>query len=148
LQVSPGTLILPSERLAGLGAPLNTLKPSGQITLAWDALDLTWQSGNVAIEGTMKLTMHDMASALSPVKPLGSYLMTFDWQGQSAAIELKSLQGPLLLSGSGTLVQDRLQFSGQAEAQQGQEDRLVNLLNLLGQRKPGAVNNVIALEFK
>jgi len=151
LQVSPGALILPSERLAGLGAPLNTLKPAGQITLAWDALDLTLQNGSVAIEGTMKLTMQDMASALSPVKPLGSYLMTFVWHEQSAAIELKTLQGPMLLSGAGTLVQGNLQFSGEAKAQDGQEDRLVNLLNLLGQHKPGApgaVNNVIALEFK
>ena len=55
LQVNPGALILPSERLAGLGAPLNTLKPAGQITLAWDALDLTWQNGILAMEGTMKL---------------------------------------------------------------------------------------------
>ena len=96
----------------------------------------------------MKLTMHDMASALSPVKPLGSYLMTFVWHEQSAAIELKTLQGPMLLAGTGSLVQGNLQFSGTATAQDGQEDRLANLLNLLGQRKPGAVNNVIALEFK
>ena len=147
IQVSPGAVMLPSERLAGLGAPLNTLKPRGQITLSWDTLNLAMENGMPSLDGAMKLTMQDMASALSPVKPLGTYLMTFVWHEQSAAIELKSVQGPLLLSGSGNLMQGHLRFSGQAEAQDGQEDRLVNLLNLLGQRKPGAEKNVIALEF-
>jgi len=41
----------------------------------------------------------------------------------------------------------RLQFSGQAEAAQGYDETLANLLNLLGQRKPGNDRNVIALEF-
>jgi general secretion pathway protein N len=74
--------------------------------------------------------------------------MTFVWHGQKADIDLKTLQGPMLLSGTGALVQGRLQFSGTAQAQDGQEDKLANLLNLLGQRQPGADKNVIALEFK
>ena len=148
LAISPGALILPSERLAGLGAPLNTVKPRGQITLAWDALNLSWANGNPALDGTMQLTMQDMASALSPVKPLGSYLMTFVWHEMKADMELKTVQGPLLLSGKGALIQGNLQFSGQAQAQDGQEDKLANLLNLLGQRAAGADKNVIALEFK
>jgi len=148
LQVSPGAILLPSERLSGLGAPLNTVRPSGQITLGWDALDLERHGDTVDVAGTMKLTMQNIASALSPIKPLGSYLMTFVWHGQRADIDLKTLQGPMMLSGTGALVQGRLQFSGQAQAEQGQEDKLANLLNLLGQRKPGADKNVIALEFK
>lgn len=147
LQLAPGSLMLPSERLAGLGAPLNTVRPSGRITLTWDELTLTWPEKNPEVSGTMKLTMQDIASALSPIRPLGSYLMTFVWHGQLAEIDLKTLQGPMLLSGKGALKQGRLQFSGQARAQEGQEDRLANLLNLLGQRKPGADENVIALEF-
>lgn len=148
VQVSPGGLILPSERLSGLGAPLNTVRPTGDITLSWDQLEISMPDKQWDIRGTMKLTMQDIASALSPVKPLGSYLMTFVWYGQKADIDLKTLQGPMLLIGKGALVQGKLKFSGTAQAQGGQEDKLANLLNLLGQRHPGADKNVIALEFK
>jgi general secretion pathway protein N len=54
----------------------------------------------------------------------------------------------MLLSGSGTLRDGRLQFSGKAEAEAGQEERLANLLNLLGQRRREGGKDVIALEFK
>jgi general secretion pathway protein N len=54
----------------------------------------------------------------------------------------------MLLSGSGKLVNGRLQFSGKAEAEQGQEERLAVLLNLLGQRRKEGNKNIIALEFK
>ena len=148
VQVDPAGLILPSERLAGLGAPLNTLKPSGQITLSWEVLSIGRQDQQVDIDGRMKLTLQDMSSALSPVRPLGSYLMDFDWRGQHATFDLKTVKGPMLLKGDGTLDQGRLQFKGEARAQEGDEDKLENLLNLLGQRKPGAEKNVIALEFK
>lgn len=148
VQVNPGGVILPSERLSGLGAPLNTIRPSGKIILSWDALDIAWPGNLPDINGTMQLTMQDMASALSPIKPLGSYSMTFVWHGQTADIALKTIHGPMLLSGKGLLAQGRVQFSGQAEAQDGEEDKLANLLNLLGRRQAGADKNVIALEFK
>jgi general secretion pathway protein N len=148
VSISPGALILPSERLSGLGAPLNTVKPEGKITLSWDALDIVATDNLPDVNGTMKLAMQEIGSALSPIKPLGSYLMTLDWRGQNADMVLTTTQGPLMLSGKGGLVQGRLHFSGQAQAQEGQEDKLANLLNLLGQRQPGANKNVIALEFK
>jgi len=148
IQVSPNSLTLPASRLTGLGAPLNTIKPSGKMTLSWDALGLTFLDGNLDINGTMKLAMDDVASALSRVKPLGSYLMSFDWEGHEAKVDLKTIQGPLLLSGKGTLIHGRLQFSGLAQAEEKQADNLANLLNLLGQRRPGANKNVISLEFK
>jgi general secretion pathway protein N len=42
----------------------------------------------------------------------------------------------------------RLQFSGTAEAEAGQEQKLANFLNLLGQRRLEGGKEVIALEFK
>lgn len=148
IQVSPNQLTMPAERLIGLGAPLNTIKPMGKMTLSWDVLGLTFLDGNIDINGTMKLAVDDMSSALSRVKPLGSYLMIFDWHGHEANIDLKTVQGPMILSGKGILANGRLQFSGLAKAQKEQEDNLANLLNLLGQRQPGADKNVISLEFK
>jgi general secretion pathway protein N len=74
--------------------------------------------------------------------------MLFDWQGGAARVNLKSLSGPLLLKGEGTIIDGRLQFSGQAWAAQGEEQRLAILLNLLGQRRQVGNRNVIALEFR
>ncbi|NVD70446.1 type II secretion system protein N [Duganella sp. BJB1802] len=146
-QLSPSALLLPAEGLAGLGAPLNTVAPSGTMRLSWTALELALADRQIAIHGRTTLEMTDMASRLSSVRPLGSYALALDWQGQSAALTLNSVKGPLLLSGSGNLNNGRLRFSGQAEAAKGFEEQLANLLNLLGQRKPNSDRNIIALEF-
>jgi general secretion pathway protein N len=147
-QVNAGSMMLPAERLAGLGAPLNTIQPAGRIRLEWTPLRLTRAGNEIAVGGTTTLHMEDMASRLSPIKPLGAYQLIMDWRGSQAALELKSVRGPLLLNGSGSLTNGRLQFSGRAEAEEGQEDRLANLLNLLGQRRRIGDKDVIALEFK
>jgi general secretion pathway protein N len=147
-QVSAAALELPAERLAGLGAPLNTIAPSGQLRLRWNSLQVVQQGQANALLGSMTLEMRDIASRLSAIKPLGAYDLTIDWRGQQAQVELKTLKGPLLLSGSGALHNGRLQFAGQAESQAGQEERLANLLNLLGQRRTEGNRNIIALEFK
>jgi general secretion pathway protein N len=147
-QVSPGQLLLPAEGLAGLGAPLNTLAPSGTIKLNWNTLEVARQGQGVALTGRTVLSMTDMGSRLSPIKPLGSYEMAMDWQGQQAALALRTLRGALLLSGNGSLRNGRLQFSGQAEAAEGYEDTLGNMLNLLGQRRMVNGKKVIALEFR
>ncbi|GGC91760.1 type II secretion system protein N [Undibacterium terreum] len=147
-QVSAANLALPPERLQGLGAPLNTIGLSGQLNLSWNALQFVRQAGKLDVLGAMQLEMKDMASRLSPIKPLGTYALGFDWRGQTADITLKTLKGPMLLSGKGNLQEGRLRFSGKAEAEAGQEDRLANLLNLLGQRRKDGDKEVIALEFK
>jgi general secretion pathway protein N len=96
----------------------------------------------------MTLQMNDIASRLSPIKPLGAYEMIMDWKGRQAQMALKTVKGPMLLSGTGALANGRFQFSGKAEAEEGQEERLANLLNLLGQRRKEGNKDVIALEFK
>jgi general secretion pathway protein N len=147
-QVSPAAITLPAERLASLGAPLNTLQPSGEMRLSWQLLQLTRLNGKIEMTGTMNLEMHDIASRLSPIKPLGAYDLEFDWYGPQATVTLKTINGPMLLNGSGMFRNGRLQFSGTAEAEAGQEENLANLLNLLGQRRRQGGKNIIALEFK
>jgi general secretion pathway protein N len=146
-KLSPSALLLPAEGLSGLGAPLNTIAPSGAMRLSWTGLELSLLERQVSINGRTTLEMSDMASRLSSIRPLGSYAMALDWTGQQAQLTLSSVKGPLLLSGRGSLNKGRLRFSGQAEAAQGQDAALANLLNLLGQRKPGSERNIIALEF-
>jgi general secretion pathway protein N len=147
-QVSPSTILLPAERLSTLGAPLNTVQPSGQMRLSWEPLQLTLQNEKIEMAGTMHLEMNDLASRMSPIKPLGSYGLAFDWHGAQASVKLNTVKGPMLLSGSGMLNNGQLQFSGTAQAETGQEQGLANFLNLLGQRHKEGDKEVIALEFK
>jgi len=146
--LTSSALLLPAERLSALGAPLNTLKPSGRMRLSWEMLTLSSMPDGITIDGRMQLDMTEIASALSPVKPLGAYQLQLDWRGALAQLTLKTLSGPLQLHGSGVLANGRLQFSGEAWAQEGQEQRLAILLNLLGQRRQQGNRNIIALEFK
>lgn len=147
-QISAAAVSLPAERLAALGAPLNTIQPSGQMRLSWNPLQLTRTGQAVEIVGSMTLELMNVASRLSPVKPLGAYRVVLDWRGQQAQMKLSTDKGPMLLRGEGTVANGRLQFSGRAEAEAGQEERLANLLNLLGQRRHEGGKDVIALEFK
>ncbi len=146
--VGAGALLLPAERLAALGAPLNTVKPSGRMRLSWPPLVLQRAPDGLRIDGRMQLDMTEIASALSPVKPLGAYRMVFLWRGDAARLTLGTLSGPLMLEGAGDIVHGRLQFSGQAWAEAGKEQSLAILLNLLGQRRQVGSRSVIALEFK
>jgi len=147
-QVSAGELLLPAEGLAGLGAPLNTLALTGTIKLSWNLLDIARQGNAVAVSGRTVLSLTDMGSRMSPIKPLGTYEMAMDWKGQRADVVLRTVSGALLLSGNGALENGRLHFSGQAAAADKYEDTLGNLLNLLGQRRMVNGKNIIALEFR
>jgi len=147
-QVSPAAILLPAERLAALGAPLNTVQPSGQMRLSWEPLQLAQQNGNIEIAGAMNLEINDLASRMSPIKPLGSYNLAFDWHGTQASVTLKTIKGPMLLNGSGMFDNGQFRFSGTAQAEAGQDQRLANFLNLLGQRRKEGDKEVIALEFK
>jgi general secretion pathway protein N len=95
----------------------------------------------------MQLDLTEVASRLSPIRPLGAYRVRMDWQGQQAQLQLTSLAGPMLLNGNGGIDKGRFHFSGRAQAASGQEERLANLLNLLGQRRQDGATNYIALEF-
>lgn len=146
--LTPSAMMLPAERLSALGAPLNTLKPSGHMRLSWQTFMLSDSPEGIMMDGAMQLDMTEIASALSPVKPLGAYQLQVGWRGARAQLTLKTLSGPLQLQGGGVLANGRLQFSGEAWAQEGQEQRLAILLNLLGQRRRIGNRNLIALEFK
>jgi general secretion pathway protein N len=147
-QISPASVSLPAERLTALGAPLNTLQPAGRMQLSWMPLQLTSHDGALEITGAMTLAVTGLASRMSPVKPLGDYNLALDWQGARAAMTLKTMNGPLRLDGAGTFANGHWQFSGTAQAEAGQEEKLANFLNLLGQRRRDGDREIIALEFK
>jgi general secretion pathway protein N len=146
--VGPAAVGLPAERLTALGAPLNTIQPSGRMSLSWSPLEVSRQGNRLLVSGQAALELQDVASRLSPVRPLGAYRVALDSRGEQATMGLSTLRGPLMLSGAGKLVNGRIQFSGRAEAAAGQEERLANLLNLLGQRRKEGGRDYIALEFR
>lgn len=145
--ISQGSLLLPAERLSAFGAPLNTLQPSGKLILSWQQMRLEQKSDQLDCQGVVTLDMMAMATRLSPLKPLGSYRMTFDWKGKHAELVLQTLNGPLQLNGLGSMEVGHFQFSGTAQAAPGQEEKLAGLLSLLGQPRSVNGKNVIGLEF-
>jgi general secretion pathway protein N len=126
--LSGGSMAVPAALLAGLGAPFNTLDLQGDVRLTWT----DWRSFNRQAFGQLIVTLNDMSSRVSRVKPLGSYRVVFQAQGESGTLDLSTTKGPLLLNGHGTLSAASTQFSGTASSTPDQADNLAGLLNLLG----------------
>jgi general secretion pathway protein N len=128
----------PAALLSGLGAPWNTLQVEGQLQLRTQALQLHWAQGRLQMHGLLELNLQQMSSRLSPVKPMGSYRVALTGTPEGTAtpgLTLSTLQGPLLLTGQGQWVGQRLRFTGEASAAEGQEAAFDNLLNILGRRQ-------------
>lgn len=126
---------LPAELLEGLGAPLNTLALRGRITVT--AKEVQWQQSRSAgsMLGNITMELLDMSASMSTLDSLGSYRV--ELRGQESGMpkmELKTMQGPLQLEGSGQWQNGRFRFSGQAWPDAGYESSLNNLLNIMGNR--------------
>jgi general secretion pathway protein N len=128
----------PAHWLVGLGAPWNTVQPQGSMQLRTE--NLNWQSnaGTPTVKGLAELTLSQLATPLSTLRPLGTYRLRLQG-GDTMAVSLATLDGGLQLSGTGQWAKGRLQFKGEARAQPALEAALSNLLNILGQRQ-GAIS--------
>jgi general secretion pathway protein N len=90
------------------------------------------------IKGQAELQLQNLSTRLSPIRPIGSYLLQLRGTPEGTptpSLQLSTQQGPLLLNGEGQWVGARLRFKGEASAQEGQETALNNLLNILGRRQ-------------
>ncbi len=126
--LSAGSMSVPASLLAGLGTPFNTLDLQGDVRIDWSDWRLF---GNDAF-GQMTVTITDMTSRVSRVKPLGSYRAVLQAQGAASTLDLTTLKGPLLMTGRGTFGPNQASFRGSASATPEQRDNLAGLLNLLG----------------
>jgi general secretion pathway protein N len=134
----------PAGWLAGLGTPWNTLQLGGWLRLASPGLSAEGVQGRWRLDGTAELQLDDVSSRLSTLPRLGSYRVGLAGAGDGGAnITLSTIDGPLLLSGSGQWAAGGPRFRGEARADQGAESVLNNLLNLIGRRQ-GALS-VIAI---
>ena len=128
----------PAAWLTGLGTPWNTLQPTGAMQLASPGLSLDWVQGRWRFDGRAELELQGMASRVSTLDVLGSYRLSLAREAGSAdgaTLSLTTLNGALLLAGSGQWAASRWRFMGQASAAPGSETVLNNLLNIIGRRQ-------------
>ena len=132
VSISPGALQLPDVSLARLGSPWNTVRPTTALAVNWQPIVI--ENGRATGKATLDLS--DVASALTPVRPLGAYRIAIDGGAQATQISMTSLNGPLRLSGNGNWTPAAgLRFTAYAEADESERPRLQSLLNLLGRRE-------------
>ena len=123
----------PSDLLAGLGTPWNTLQLKGTLALSTRQLSLEWRDQRWRIGGQMQLDISQVSTSLTPLKPMGSYRLNLVG-GESPTLHLSTLEGSLQLSGSGRWEGGRLRFNGEATAAPERAEALANLLNIIGRR--------------
>lgn len=126
----------PAVLLVGLGTPWNTLRPEGELALQSQGLSAQLVNGQLRLQGALQVDALDMTSRLSTLRPLGSYrvLLNATPEGDSAVLQLQTLNGDLQLTGNGQWLGGRLRFQGEAQAAPGRETALENLLNIIGRR--------------
>ncbi|CAM2138985.1 general secretion pathway protein N [Pararobbsia alpina] len=127
-----GSLDVPASLLDGLGAPFNTLALRGIVRLDWNE----WRVFGPNAFGRMTVTLSDIASRVSRVRPLGAYQVIYEAQGETGTLQLKTLKGPLILEGQGDMRDRRLAFNGDARADPAVAENLRSFLDLLGRRDP------------
>lgn len=142
-QAEAGAITLPASLLEGIGAPFNTLKLDGRLRAQWTPL--SGQFGRTSgrekgqpdtVQGALTVTLEQVSSSLSRVRPLGSYQAVVSFGGVGgtpAQLTLSTLAGPLSLQGQGTLGRGA-HFDGVASATPESEPQLIGLLSLLGPR--------------
>lgn len=118
-----------AQGLQALAPLLAPWRPEGEVRL--EAKDLRWT--DTALEGTAALEWRGAALGLSAVRPLGSYRAELRGEGAAARLGLATLEGPLVVTGRGTLTPpSRLAFTGEARAEGPAAAELKPILDLLG----------------
>ena len=108
-------------------------RPEGTVSATAPAIDV---AGN-DLRGTLAVEWKGAAVAHSQVKPLGSWRAEVRAEGGAAKVRVATLDGPLNITGQGTLtLPARLAFTGEARAEGADARALEPLMNLLGPAKP------------
>jgi general secretion pathway protein N len=134
--VQPSQSTWPATLLTGLGAPFNTIDLQATLKLNTQVLTLEWINKQLKLEGKATLDVIDASTRLSTLRPVGSYRLSFQGTQGSAvpSLNLETISGSLLLTGSGQLTGSRWRFNGEASAAPGFEAALSNFLDILGRR--------------
>ena len=85
----------------------------------------------------VRLDVKGASTALSEVRPLGSYRADVVAEGAGARVNVATVEGPLRLSGQGRLeFPSRFAFTGEARGEGTNATALDPLLNLIGPARP------------
>lgn len=132
VRIDAGAIELPSVELGGLGSPWNTVRPSGALRLSWENLVLR----PAGLDGRARIELREASSAMTPVRPLGSYRIDVVGSGSRAELSIATIDGPLRLQGNGSFDANRgLRFVAEASAEARERDRLQSFLGLIGPRE-------------
>jgi general secretion pathway protein N len=103
----------PAAWLAGLGAPWNTLQLNGELALHTQGLHAQWATGRWQFEGAAQIVLQDVSSRVSTLDHLGTYRLSLVARGPDhLGLDLRTEEGALRLSGTGTLGSGHFQFRG------------------------------------
>jgi len=128
----------PAAWLAGLGTPFNTMQLGGALRITSNGMTLESVQGRWRVVGGVDFDLLGVSSRLSTLDTLGSYRFSIRGgagAGETATMNLETLEGALRLQGSGQWAGPRARFRGEASAADGQEAALNNLLNIIGRRQ-------------
>jgi len=128
ITIESNNIELPGNLLEVFGSPWNSLHPRGKLKLQWSDIAL-----GKLMSGHAEFQLNDMSSAISPIKPLGSYALKFQIENDFK-FELFTLKGPLILNGQGQFQDNRLSFAGDASASPDSLPSLIGLLSIIGNR--------------
>jgi general secretion pathway protein N len=95
---------------------------------------MEWNDSGGA-RGALALDWQGAAVAFSDVKPLGHYVIHASGDGGPVKVQVTSPEGPLRITGQGTVSQGRLAFTGEARGEGEQARDLEPLLGLMGARR-------------
>jgi len=128
----------PAAWLSGLGTPWNTLQLGGALRLTSPGLSVEWVQGRLRFSGEAALDVANASSRVATLDTLGSYRLTLRGNAASAdaaSLTLITVDGALRLSGQGEWTGTGLRFRGEAQAADGSDAVLNNLLNIIGRRQ-------------
>lgn len=133
LSFKSGEIILPVNGMEALGSPWSSLRPRGQMLVSWSELTVD-NFSNSTSAGNIQIKMSDVSSAVSTVKPLGSYVIDITLLPSGSTWDVQTINGPLLIKGIGEFDHQQTHFSGEVSATPEAGEALAGLLSLLGKR--------------
>jgi len=141
LAVPAQSLRVPATVLPALGAPWNTLAPQGMLEINWQPLRL---GAPLPPGPAVDLRWRNAGTALTPVTPVGTYLLRVQGGGKSGATLVLSTESGLLdVKGQGSAGGRGLSFHGEAtfakSANEADRAALDGLMSTLGRRSGDTV---------
>lgn len=135
-QIEASESTWPAALLTGLGAPFNTIDLQAILKLSSQTVNIKFAKKDLKISGQAALDVIDASTKLSTLRPVGSYRLSFlgTPDDKPASLNLETISGSLLLTGSGQYISNRWRFNGEASAAPGFEPALNNFLDILGRR--------------